>query len=194
MSLGDRWWLTCNGEVFNHLELRGQLGDRDWRGGSNTETLHALAAWDEAIPRCNGLFAFAALDLTPSAAAAGPRPVRRQAAVRGPARRSAVVRLRGRGAARHAGLPRAARPDVLGHAVAYGWAEGSETPFAGVDRVAPGTLLESGLDDVAVRERRWYDPAAAVDSEQAAKLARAARERWPRVWSRSCARRCACGA
>ena len=52
MSLGDRWWLTYNGEVFNHLELRGQLGDRDWRGGSDTETLlRALAAWDEEAIR-----------------------------------------------------------------------------------------------------------------------------------------------
>src|SRR5919109_466173 len=59
-----RWWLTYNGEVFNHLELRAQLGPRAWRGGSDTETvLAALEAWgDDALPRFNGLFAFAALD------------------------------------------------------------------------------------------------------------------------------------
>src|SRR4051794_38346719 len=43
-----RWWLSYNGEVFNHLELRGELGDARFRGGSDTETvLHALAHWGE---------------------------------------------------------------------------------------------------------------------------------------------------
>ena len=61
---GGRWWLTYNGEVFNHLDLRAELGDRPWRGGTDTETLlHALDVWgDDAVARCNGLYAFAALD------------------------------------------------------------------------------------------------------------------------------------
>ncbi|HEV7459350.1 MAG TPA: hypothetical protein VGN78_02345, partial [Solirubrobacteraceae bacterium] len=60
---GD-WWLTYNGEVFNHADLRDRLTGVAWRSGTDTETLlRALAAWGEdAIPRCNGLFAFAALD------------------------------------------------------------------------------------------------------------------------------------
>jgi asparagine synthase (glutamine-hydrolysing) len=59
---GD-WWLTYNGEVFNHLDLRNELSGA-WRSGTDTETLlRALAAWGaDAVPRCNGLFAFAALD------------------------------------------------------------------------------------------------------------------------------------
>jgi asparagine synthase (glutamine-hydrolysing) len=59
-----RWWLTYNGEIFNHHSLRRELGPRDWRGGSDTETLlHGLGAWGQAVvTRCNGLFAFAALD------------------------------------------------------------------------------------------------------------------------------------
>src|SRR6476646_8462381 len=60
-----RWLLSYNGEVFNHLELREQLGEASFAGGSDTETvLHCLARWgEEAVPRFNGLFAFAALDL-----------------------------------------------------------------------------------------------------------------------------------
>src|SRR4051812_11206858 len=57
------WWLTYNGEVFNHLELRGALPARAWRGGSDTETrLPARApGGGDAIPRCTGLFPSAAL-------------------------------------------------------------------------------------------------------------------------------------
>src|SRR3954468_18830892 len=63
MELGG-WWLTYNGEVYNHLDLRDELPARTWRGASDTETLlHALGTWGEDAPaRCNGLFAFAALD------------------------------------------------------------------------------------------------------------------------------------
>src|SRR5947208_512666 len=54
---GRRWWLTYNGEVFNHLELRERIGGGSWHGGSDTETLvRALDRWGEdAVPQCNGL-------------------------------------------------------------------------------------------------------------------------------------------
>ena len=60
-----RWWLTYNGEVFNHLELRRELEPAAWRGHTDTESvLEALARWGEpALPRFNGLFGLAALDL-----------------------------------------------------------------------------------------------------------------------------------
>jgi asparagine synthase (glutamine-hydrolysing) len=173
MAFEDRsCWLTYNGEVFNHLELRRELGDRGWHGGSDTETLlHALAAWgEEAIPRCNGLYAFAALDTVRRRLLLvrdrfGVKPLY-LAWHEGTLWFASEV-----GALFAAGVPRAARDDVLAHAVAYGWAEGAQTPFAGVDRLAPGMVAEVGLDDLAVRERRWYDPAEAVDPERAAALA-----------------------
>jgi asparagine synthase (glutamine-hydrolysing) len=180
MSLEDgSWWLTYNGEVFNHLELRAELGDRGWRGGSDTETLlRALAAWgEEAIPRCNGLYAYAALDLARRRLLLvrdrfGVKPLY-VAGHEGDLWFASEVR-----ALLAAGLPRGARPDVLAHAVAYGWAEGVETPFAGVERVAPGTTFEVGLDDLQTRARRWFDPADAVDPERAAGLAGAGRATW----------------
>jgi asparagine synthase (glutamine-hydrolysing) len=63
-SRDGRWWVSYNGEIYNHLELRREL-DGAWRGHSDTETLvEALAAWglEAVLPRLNGIFAFAALD------------------------------------------------------------------------------------------------------------------------------------
>src|SRR5918994_476332 len=59
-----RWTLTYNGEVYNHRELRRELGDQGWAGHSDSETLvMALSKWGEAaVERCNGPLAFAALD------------------------------------------------------------------------------------------------------------------------------------
>src|SRR5437588_8179774 len=173
--MGDRdsgWWLSYNGEVFNHLALRSELDGAGWRSGTDTETLlRALETWGEdAVPRCNGLFAFAALD----------------------SRRGRLLLVRDRFGvkplyvARHAGalwfaselrallavgVPPRARRDLLAHSVAYGWANGRETPLEGIDRVLPGTLLDVELATLTVDERRWYDPAAAVDRERSATLA-----------------------
>lgn len=63
-SQDGRWWLTYNGEIFNHLDIRRKL-DVQWRGHSDTETLvEAIAAWgiEATLPLLNGMFAFGAID------------------------------------------------------------------------------------------------------------------------------------
>ena len=67
MSTPDgRYSITYNGEIYNHEELRTQLAGegRRFRSSSDTEVLlHALAAWGTAaLPRLEGMFAFALLD------------------------------------------------------------------------------------------------------------------------------------
>jgi asparagine synthase (glutamine-hydrolysing) len=59
------WWLSYNGEIYNHEELRGELGGPVFLSSGDTETLlRALATWGpEAITRFNGQFAFAAFDV-----------------------------------------------------------------------------------------------------------------------------------
>ncbi len=64
-SASERYRMVFNGEIYNHLELREQLGDVAWRGHSDTETL--LACFDRwgvaaALPRTVGMFAFAVWD------------------------------------------------------------------------------------------------------------------------------------
>lgn len=63
-SRDGRWWVTFNGEIYNHLELRKDLSG-PFRGHSDTETLVeiiALQGLQRILPRLNGMFAFAALD------------------------------------------------------------------------------------------------------------------------------------
>ncbi|MBU1249211.1 MAG: asparagine synthase (glutamine-hydrolyzing) [Proteobacteria bacterium] len=59
-----RFALILNGEIYNHLELRRELGP-DWRGTSDTETLlAALMRWgvEQTLSRLTGMFAFAFWD------------------------------------------------------------------------------------------------------------------------------------
>ncbi len=64
LSPSGRYVIVFNGEIYNHLELRKELG-KSWRGHSDTETL--LAGFDvwgiEATIKKNiGMFAFAVWD------------------------------------------------------------------------------------------------------------------------------------
>jgi asparagine synthase (glutamine-hydrolysing) len=60
------WCLVFNGEIYNYREIRAELRDAGQviHGDSDTEVLlHAWARWGlDALPRLNGMFAFAALN------------------------------------------------------------------------------------------------------------------------------------
>ncbi len=63
-SRDGRWWITFNGEIYNHLDLRNQLTG-SCRGHSDTETLIEIIATQgisKVLPKLNGMYAFAALD------------------------------------------------------------------------------------------------------------------------------------
>jgi asparagine synthase (glutamine-hydrolysing) len=66
-SSDQRYVVTFNGEIYNHLDLRKQLTPPGpWRGTSDTETLlEAFRAWGvNCLARFNGMFAFAIWDRT----------------------------------------------------------------------------------------------------------------------------------
>lgn len=63
-SASGRYVVVFNGEIYNHLELRHQLGGT-WRGHSDTETLlAAIESWgiEKTLRTVTGMFAFALWD------------------------------------------------------------------------------------------------------------------------------------
>jgi asparagine synthase (glutamine-hydrolysing) len=64
-SKDKRWWITFNGEIYNHLTLREKISCV-FNGHSDTETLIELISHqgiEKTLPQLNGMFAFAALDV-----------------------------------------------------------------------------------------------------------------------------------
>jgi asparagine synthase (glutamine-hydrolysing) len=61
-------WVTYNGEIYNHLELRRELEQRGHRFRTHADTevlVHGFEEWGvDLFPRLNGIFAFAITDLT----------------------------------------------------------------------------------------------------------------------------------
>ena len=65
VSPSGRFVIVYNGEIYNHLALRGRLENILWRGHSDTETLlAAIDAWgvSATLKKCVGMFAFALWD------------------------------------------------------------------------------------------------------------------------------------
>jgi asparagine synthase (glutamine-hydrolysing) len=56
--------IVVNGEIYNHRALRAELGDADWRGTSDTETLLlGYGRWGRRLlDRLKGMFAFVIYD------------------------------------------------------------------------------------------------------------------------------------
>ncbi len=64
-SASGRYIIVFNGEIYNHLELRGQLAGLSWRGHSDTETLlAAFETWgvEKTLQATAGMFALALWD------------------------------------------------------------------------------------------------------------------------------------
>ena len=67
MPLGTgRYVMVYNGEIYNHLQIRQQLGDTtNFNSNSDTETiLAAFDAWgvDKTLDKLKGMFAIALFD------------------------------------------------------------------------------------------------------------------------------------
>ncbi len=165
------WWLSFNGEIFNHKAIRSELVGESFVSGGDTETLlHALAHWGPMVlPRLNGQFALAAVDLK-----AGRLLLARD--------RFGIKPLYI--ACSDDGIWFASEPDAL---LAVGvrpspradsWARildwscypGDATLLTGIRRVSPGTYLEIALDTSLLTSHRWDSTAGHVDPERQSKL------------------------
>lgn len=172
----QRWWLTYNGEIYNHAALRSQLANVEWRGTTDTESLlNGFGAWGcDVIPRCNGFFAFAALDtlgkqLILARDRFGIKPLYIAHY------REAVWFASEMGALLAAGIPRTPRLPALRQALASGWVAGTATPFEHIQCIAPGHAARISLGDLAVKHWRWYRPSDAVDEDRLLATARRSR-------------------
>lgn len=147
-SRDGRWWITFNGEIYNHLELRRGLAGL-FRGHSDTETLVELIARDgvtRTLAALNGMFAFAALDTVGEELYLvrdpfGIKPVYYTVS-RETFSFSSEVRALSKGAGMSLRLGRHALETFL----SLRYVPSPETLFEGVYRLAPGHVLSLPLN------------------------------------------------
>jgi asparagine synthase (glutamine-hydrolysing) len=163
---GDRYWLIFNGEIYNYLELRGELESRGhvFRTRSDSEVLlAAYAQWGEAcLDRLVGMFAFVVMDTADQVAFLardrfGIKPLYLAVSPSGLAAGSEIKQLVGLpGVPGRINLPR------LYDFLAGGMSDHTaETMFAGVRQLRGGECLRLDLRQwhpgIEPPVRRWYE-------------------------------------
>jgi asparagine synthase (glutamine-hydrolysing) len=159
-----RWVITYNGELYNFRALRDELASLGFppRGASDTAVLlEAIACWgiEAALPRLNGMFAFAAWDrrerlLWLARDHAGIKPLVFHATDRALAFGSETKAL----------LAAGLFPPRLDAAAAAAFLRDACVPapqsaLEGVRALRPGEVLAFDAPG-RMRARRWFDPAA----------------------------------
>jgi asparagine synthase (glutamine-hydrolysing) len=166
-------WLTFNGEIYNYIELRNELGElgRECVTASDTEVL--LAAYDEwgvgMLNRLNGMFAFAIWDSASSTLLLardrfGVKPLYYTSAA-GRFRFGSEIK----GLLIDDAVPRAPNDARVLEFLAYGIADHTEeTMFEGVYQVPPGSYLQLRPYEAPSLPQRWYTLEPARGSRGAA--------------------------
>lgn len=155
-----RWLVVYNGEIYNHQSLRDEL-TTPFRGHSDTETLvEALAAWgfEKTVRRLNGIFAFAACDLTTHTVHLardpfGIKPLYYHHGPEGLSFGSEVGAIK-RVAGRDFGVNR----DAVQTFLALRFTPSPETLFEGISRLPPGSAIHYDCATAKLTERRYIQP------------------------------------
>lgn len=146
-SSNGRFVVVFNGEIYNHHQLRIELGEHAWRGHSDTETLLAgVECWGlkETLLRSTGMFALALWDrqereLTLARDRMGEKPLyygwQGGAFLFG----SELKALRAHPACRNE-IDR----DALGLFMRHGYIPAPYSIYRGIRKLIPGTLLTLG--------------------------------------------------
>ncbi|NQU41432.1 MAG: asparagine synthase (glutamine-hydrolyzing) [Lentisphaerae bacterium] len=152
--------LVCNGEIYNHLDIRGQLlaDGHIFKSNSDSEAiLHLLEDGSAGVARLNGMFAFAFLDkrsrkLILCRDRLGIKPLYYYRWPGGFAFASESKAF--------ASLPNwraSLKREVLGEYFRYRFIAGEETLLDGVTLLPPASLLFLDLDSLNVDIRSYWD-------------------------------------
>jgi len=178
-SPSGRHVMVFNGEIYNHLELRGKLEARgqapDWRGHSDTETLLAcFAAWgfETTLREAVGMFAIALWDreshrLSLARDRMGEKPLYygySGANLVFASELKALMPIPGFGAE----LNRNALASFMRH----NYIPAPQSIYTGIAKLPPGTWLE--LDEAALGRRELPEPRVYWSASEAADQGRAA--------------------
>ena len=160
-SADGRWTLVYNGELYNHEELRGALGDRAGilRGHSDTEILlEHMACWglEKTLTQANGMFALGVWDaqervLRLARDRMGEKPLYYGFLGRTFVFASGLAPLRA-----HPAFDAEVDRDALTAFLRYGFVPAPRSMWRGISKLPPGCWLELDADRDEPRIRSYW--------------------------------------
>jgi asparagine synthase (glutamine-hydrolysing) len=138
-------WITFNGEIYNHLELRPLLEARGhvFRSRSDTEVIvHGWEEWGEGVvERLTGMFAFALVDERRGCTLLARDRVGIKPLFLFRARGVLAFASEVKALLRHPQCPRGLRWEALGEHLTFRNVAGARTLFQGIEELMPGHYL-----------------------------------------------------
>ncbi len=167
-------WITCNGEIYNHLELRAGLERRGhcFRGRSDAEAiLHLYEEYGRGcVERLRGMFAFALWDsrrrrLLLARDRFGQKPLLYAQTGGGLTFASEIKAL-----LQDPAVAREVEPLALHHYLTYGYVPTPQTAFQGIRKLPPASTLlwEDGRISIECYWTLRYTPKLEIGEEKAA--------------------------
>ena len=163
-------WITYNGEVYNHRELRAELEARGHSFRSATDTEAIVHLYEEEGPACverlHGMFAFALWDarrrtLLMVRDRIGVKPLYYALLPTGLLFGSEVKAI-----LEHPDAPRELDEEAFVEYLTFGFAPPPRTMFAGISKLGPGEWLTVTADG-EVERRTWWDAMPPVTTSEA---------------------------
>lgn len=155
-SACGRYVIAFNGEIYNHLELRGELKRAGitvaWRGHSDTETLLAcFVAWgvQETLTRTVGMFAFALWDRSERRLHLARDRFGEKPLYYGWSRGAFVFGSELKALRRYPGFDNPVDRDVVALFLQFCYVPGPYAIYRHIYKLEPGCLLSLSLADVA---------------------------------------------
>ncbi len=160
-NAGRTLWVTFNGEIYNHAEIRSELvqeGYRQWKTDhSDTEViLHAFDRWGiDAVHKFRGMFAFALWDarnknLWLVRDRIGIKPLY-YSIHHGRINFASEIKA----LLKDPDQPRAVHEEALYHYLSFLTTPGPQTLFDGIQKLAPGTCLRIHQDGTVQSIKYW---------------------------------------
>lgn len=161
-SPDGRFWVTMNGEVYNHATLRRREEARGLvpRNGSDTALVAAMLSvlpTETVLSSLQGMFTLAILDtqtgrLVLARDRMGVKPLYTTTLRDGTLLWSSELK----GLLSHPDVPRVLDPVALRQYLMFEYIPSPRSIYAGIRKLPPGSLLE--LDQRGAQERRWWTP------------------------------------
>lgn len=152
--------VVCNGEIYNHHELRRELEKKGhrFRGRSDCEVLAHLYEEEgvDFLKRLNGMFALAVLDTRRRRLLIARDPIGMKHLYWAETARGTVFASEARSLFAAGLLTPRPNWDTLGGYFSVGWVQSPGTAFEGLNRLRQGSYVL--VDEKGVSEKRYWTP------------------------------------